>query len=57
MNECETLKDVIIPILASIIGGLFTFIGVYMTIQHEKKKEQEERKLQNKPLFYRLDPR
>ena len=57
MNECETLKDVIIPILASIVGGLFTFIGVYMTIQHEKKKEQEERKLQNKPLFYRLDPR
>ena len=51
MNECETLKDVIIPILASIIGGLFTFIGVYMTIQHEKKKEQEERKLQNKPLL------
>lgn len=57
MNKYEISKDIIIPILASIIGGIFTFIGVYITIKHEKNKEKEEQILFNKPLFCRLDYR
>lgn len=39
-------------ILGGLIGGLFTFYGVKMTISYENKKilkEKEEKKLQNKP--------
>ena len=56
--ECnEIIKDIIIPIVSAVIGGLCTFLGVFLTILHEKKKEKEERLLSNKPLFYRLDLR
>ncbi len=54
--ECnEIIKDIIIPIVSATIGGLCTFLGVFLTIRHEKKREKEERLLSNKPLFYRLD--
>lgn len=56
MNIYEILKDIIIPIISATISGLCTFWGVFITIQHEKRKEKEERVLANKPLFYRLDP-
>lgn len=36
----ETASNIIISILSSIIGGLFTFGGVWLTIKHEQKKEQ-----------------
>ena len=35
----ETASN-IISILSSIIGGLFTFGGVWLTIKHEQKKER-----------------
>ena len=55
--ECnEILKDIIIPIIASVIGGLFTVWGVYLTIKYEKEKEKEEKTLSHKPLICRLDP-
>ncbi len=55
--ECnEILKDIIIPIIASVIGGLFTVWGVYLTIKYEKEKEKEEKILSHKPLICRLDP-
>ena len=57
MDNTEILKNIIIPIVSAIIGGLCTFIGVLITILHEKKKEKEEKLLINKPLFYRLDLR
>lgn len=57
MDNMEILKNIIIPIVSAIIGGLCTFLGVLITILHEKKKEKEERLLVNKPLFYRLDLR
>ena len=57
MEQFKLLKDIIIPIVSAIIGGLFTFLGVFITIKHEKKKEKEEERLANKPLFYRLDLR
>lgn len=57
MTYVEIIKDIIIPIISAIIGGIFTFLGVFITIHHEKKKEEEEKLLTNKPLFYRLDLR
>ena len=56
MDECEILKDIIIPIIASVIGGLFTVWGVYLTIKYEKRKDKEEKVLSHKPIIYRLDP-
>ncbi len=52
-----TVKEIIIPIVSAVIGGMFTFLGVFITIQHEKKKEKFERLLANKPLFYKIDYR
>lgn len=51
----EIYRDIIGPILCSIIGGVCTVIGVYLTIRYEKNKEKIEVKERNKPLFYRLD--
>lgn len=48
--------DIIGPIICSIIGGIFTVGGVYLTIVYEKNKEKEEIKQANKPLFYLLHP-
>lgn len=56
MNICELLKDIMVPIIASIIGGCFTVGGVYLSIKYEKQKEKEEKILSHKPLIYRLDP-
>lgn len=56
MEGNEILKDIIIPIIASVIGGLFTVWGVYLTIKYEKEKEKEEKILSHKPLICRLDP-
>lgn len=55
MGVYEIYKDIIGPILCSIIGGICTVIGVYLTIRYEKNKEKNELKEKNKPLFYRLD--
>ena len=52
----DCVKDVVIPIVSAIIGGLFTVGGVYLTIRHERKKEKERIVLANKPLICRLDP-
>lgn len=41
----EIYKDVIGPILCSIIGGAFTVLGVYLTILYEKKKDNEKTKM------------
>lgn len=36
----EVVSNVLIPILSSIIGGLFTFGGVWLTIKREQRKDQ-----------------
>lgn len=36
----EVVSNVIIPILSSVIGGLFTFGGVWLTIKREQRKDQ-----------------
>ena len=47
MNFYEIYVDIIGPILCSIVGGLFTVVGVYLTIVYEKNKEKEKIKQAN----------
>lgn len=49
--------DIIGPLICSLIGGLLTVLGVYLTIRYEKKKDKDVIKFNSKPLFYRLDRR
>lgn len=49
--------DIIGPLICSLIGGLLTVLGVYLTIKYEKRKDKETIKFNSKPLFYRLDSR
>lgn len=55
MNWYKIYVDIIGPILCSLIGGLLTVLGVYLTIWYEKKKDKEMTIFNSKPLFYRLD--
>ena len=35
--------EVIASILGGLVGGLFTFLGVFITIRHDKAKEKKKR--------------
>lgn len=52
----EWFISIFIPILCAIIGGLITLIGVRWTIKYEKEQDLERRKVELKPIFYRIDP-
>ena len=52
MNDLNIISDVIIPIVASFIGGILTLGGVIITINSQKKKDIEDKKLRIKPYFY-----
>ena len=53
------MESIIASVLGGLVGGLFTFLGVWMTIHHENKKalgeelkrqkEKEEQLLENRP--------
>lgn len=38
MFTYDMFRDIWIPLLSGIIGGLFTLIGVILTIKYERKK-------------------
>lgn len=48
--------DILVPLVCAIIGGIITLLGVKWTIKYETKKDFEKRKLELKPVFYRIDP-
>lgn len=52
----NVVKDIIIPLVAALIGGGLTLIGVLVTIRHENKKRCEEKILSNKPYIYLINP-
>lgn len=56
MNDINIISDIIIPILASFIGGILTLGGVIITINTQKKKDIEDKKLSIKPYFYANNP-
>lgn len=44
-------KDIIIPLIAALIGGGTTLIGVLCTIRHENKKSENSYKEKIRPFF------
>jgi len=44
-------KDIIIPLIAALIGGGTTLIGVICTIRHENKKSENSYKERIRPFF------
>lgn len=57
MNTKEITCNIIIPIVAALLSGGLTLIGVLISIKHENKKRQEEKKDLIKPLFYLISPK
>ena len=51
MSAIEIWQYIIIPISASIIGGLITFLGVYITIKFQQKQNSDNTVLLNKPFL------
>ena len=51
MTGYEVFKDVVIPILAAILGGLITFLGVLLTINKADKVRREDEIKKARPLF------
>ena len=49
MFTYDMFRDIWIPLLSGIIGGLFTLIGVILTIKYERKKDKIERTRNIKP--------
>ena len=47
----DMIRDIWIPLLSGIIGGLFTLVGVVLTVRYERKKEQRDYMEKIKPLF------
>ena len=48
------MENIIASVLGGLVSGLFTFLGVWLTIRHEelrRQKEKEELLLENRPRF------
>ena len=52
----DMLRDIWVPLLSGIIGGLFTLIGVILTIKHERKKDISEHLQEIKPYLVIVHP-
>ena len=54
MNEeaLNLLRDVLIPIIASLIGGGLTLAGVWQTLRADRARFEEAQQLSVKPYFY-----
>ncbi len=56
MNTKEITCNIIIPIVAALLSGSLTLMGVLISIKHENKKRKEEKKESIKPLLYLINP-
>ena len=54
MNCTTIINNIIIPIICALIGGGLTLIGVILTIKHETKIRNENKKLEVKPWLVLL---
>lgn len=52
----DMLRDIWVPLLSGIIGGLFTLIGVILTIKQERKKDISEHLQEIKPYLVIVHP-
>lgn len=51
MTCYDILRDVVIPLLAAILGGSITLAGVYLTIRKSERNRKEDEIKKAKPLF------
>ena len=47
----DDLRNIIIPIVSAVYGGLLTLVGVTWTIRHTQKERKEEEIKKSKPIF------
>ena len=47
----DELRNIIIPIVSAVYGGLLTLVGVAWTIRHAQKERKEEEIKKSKPIF------
>ena len=55
MNCYEIIINFYIPIISALIGGLSTFLGVWLTIKHESKKYRDNIIQSVKPWIFSYD--
>lgn len=48
----DQLRTIVLALVAALLGGLLTLLGVMMTIQKSDKDKREERANQIRPFFY-----
>ncbi len=51
----QIIEDIILPIYASVIGGILTLAGVAWTIKRTEQKSKEDEKRKARPLFAIID--
>lgn len=51
---CEEIKEIVIPIVSALYGGILTLIGVAWTIKQNNIDRMNEKRLSVKPLIYPL---
>ena len=51
---CDEIKEIIIPIVSALYGGLLTLVGVAWTIKQNIIDRKQEKRLSVKPLIYPL---
>ena len=50
--EDESLKAILIPVIAAVFGGLITLSGVILTINHSNEQKKQEEINKNKPIIF-----
>lgn len=56
MCTCQqVITQVIVPLVASLIGGAMTIAGVVITLRHQSKAEKSQKKLEAFPYLYSLE--
>lgn len=51
---CDEIKEIVIPIVSALYGGLLTLVGVAWTIKQNNIDRKNEKRLSVKPLIYPL---
>lgn len=54
---CDEIKEIVIPIVSALYGGLLTLVGVAWTIKQNDSDRKNEKRLSVKPLIYPLSCR
>ncbi len=53
---CNEIKEIVIPIVSALYGGLLTLVGVAWTIKKADADRKKEKNEKVKPLIYAADP-